>query len=219
MATWPVPGEFDRDYVAAWIGPILELACAHVRHVKSWIIAQYGMNRVEVENVMENYWLHQLLTNGCPFDAIGLIASTASASDDSDFMARRSNGTHQFGSFQYDRTVQKFDAIIRRWNTAQLPDGATFLATLPHSFRAFRDVEKNLNTRGYAFHDRYVLHLYDAAARLKAIFSFRSSIIDATIANPTSKVRRTLTSQEYDRVQSRHGSSNVVASPYGISCV
>jgi hypothetical protein len=65
--------------IAAWIGPIHEFALAHVRHINAWIIAQYGMTRVEVENVIDNDWLHQLLTNGCPYDAIGLIASTASA--------------------------------------------------------------------------------------------------------------------------------------------
>jgi hypothetical protein len=31
---------------------------AHVRHINAWIIAQYGMTRVEVENVMDNDWLH-----------------------------------------------------------------------------------------------------------------------------------------------------------------
>jgi hypothetical protein len=103
----PVPGEFYRDYIAGWIGPILEFARAHVRYVNSWIIAQYGMTRVEVENVMDNDWLNQLLTNGCPFDAIGLIASTASASDLTGFTARHSSVTHRNGSFQYDRTVQK----------------------------------------------------------------------------------------------------------------
>jgi hypothetical protein len=35
MATWPVPGEFYRNYIAAWIGPILEFARAHVRHITS----------------------------------------------------------------------------------------------------------------------------------------------------------------------------------------
>jgi hypothetical protein len=57
-----------------------------------------------------DWWLHQLPTNGGPFDAIGLIASIASASD----LACRSDETHRFGSFQHDRTEQKLDAIIRR---------------------------------------------------------------------------------------------------------
>jgi hypothetical protein len=38
-------------------GPILEFARAHVRHINSWIIAQYGMTRVEVENMMDKDWL------------------------------------------------------------------------------------------------------------------------------------------------------------------
>jgi hypothetical protein len=46
MATWPIPGEFYRDYIAVWIGPILKFALAHVRHINAWIIAQYGMTRV-----------------------------------------------------------------------------------------------------------------------------------------------------------------------------
>jgi hypothetical protein len=83
------------------------------------------MTRVEVENVMDNDWLHQLLTNGCPFDSIGLIASTVSASDVAGFTALRSDVTHRYGSFQYDRTVQKMNAIIRRRDSAQLPEDAT----------------------------------------------------------------------------------------------
>jgi hypothetical protein len=55
---------------------------------------------------------HQLLTNDCPFDAIGLKASTVSASDLAGFTARRGNKTHCFGSFQYDRTVQKLDVML-----------------------------------------------------------------------------------------------------------
>jgi hypothetical protein len=94
------------------------------------------MTRVKVENVMDNNWFHQLLTNGCPFDAIGLIASTASALDLAGFTARRSDEKHRFASFQYDRRVQKVDASICRWNLAQLPEVATFLATLLRSFHA-----------------------------------------------------------------------------------
>jgi hypothetical protein len=48
-ATWPVPGEFYWGYIAAWIGPIIEFARAHVRHINSWIVAQYGMTGVEVD--------------------------------------------------------------------------------------------------------------------------------------------------------------------------
>jgi hypothetical protein len=162
MATWPVPGECYRNYIAAWIGTILEFACAHVRHINAWIIAQYGMTRVEVENVMDNDWLHQFLTNGCPFDAIGLIVSIASASVLAGFTARRSDDTHRFGSVQYVRTVQKLDAIIHRWDSAQLPEDATILATLPRSFHAIRVLENNNSTRRYAFHERYCMHPYDA---------------------------------------------------------
>jgi hypothetical protein len=76
------------------------------------------------------------------------IVSTASASDLAGF-ACRSDKTHRFGSFQYDRTVQKLDAIIRRWDSAQLPEDATFLATLLRGFHAIRDVENNRNARRY----------------------------------------------------------------------
>jgi hypothetical protein len=82
-------------------------------------------------------------SNGCPFDAIGLIASTASTSDLEGFMARHSDETQRYGSFQYDRTVQKLDAIIRRWDLTQLSEDATFLATLPRCFHAIHDVENN----------------------------------------------------------------------------
>jgi hypothetical protein len=81
---------------------------AHVRHINAWIIAQYEMTRAEVENVMKNDWLHQFLTNGCLFDVIGHIASTGSASDLAGFTARRSDETHRYGSFQYNRTVQNW---------------------------------------------------------------------------------------------------------------
>jgi hypothetical protein len=63
------------------------------------------MTRVEVENVMKNDWLHQLLTNGRPFDAIGLIASTASASDLRVSPRVVGDEIHRYGSFQYKRTV------------------------------------------------------------------------------------------------------------------
>jgi hypothetical protein len=162
MATWPVAGEFYWDYKAAWIGPFLEFARAHVRHINSWIIAQYGMTRVEVANVINNDWLHQLLIICCSFDAISLIASTASESDLAGFTARRSDETHRFGSLKYDTTVQKLNTIIRRWDLVQLPEDATCLATLPRSFHAICDVENNRNTRRYAFHESYCMHPYDA---------------------------------------------------------
>jgi hypothetical protein len=41
--TWPVPGEFYRDYIAAWLGLILEFTFAQQHCVNAWIIAQYGL--------------------------------------------------------------------------------------------------------------------------------------------------------------------------------
>jgi hypothetical protein len=67
--TWPVPGEFYRDYIAAWLGPILEFPFAQQRCVNAWITAQYGLTWQEVEGVPELDWLRTLLSRGCPLDA------------------------------------------------------------------------------------------------------------------------------------------------------
>jgi hypothetical protein len=76
------------------------------------------------------------------------------------FTARR----RRFDSFQYDRTVQKLDAIIHRWDSEQLPEDATFLPTLSRSFHAVCDVESNRNTRRYVFHERYCMLAYDTGS-------------------------------------------------------
>jgi hypothetical protein len=63
-----VPDEFYRDYISAWLGPILEFKISQQRCVNSWILAQYGITRQEVEGVPELDWLHMLLARGCPLD-------------------------------------------------------------------------------------------------------------------------------------------------------
>jgi hypothetical protein len=57
-------GEFYRDYIAAWLGPILEFTFAQQRCVNSWILAQYGITRQEVEGVPDLDWLRTLLSRG-----------------------------------------------------------------------------------------------------------------------------------------------------------
>jgi hypothetical protein len=71
--TWPVSGEFYRDYIAAWLGPILEFTFAQQRCVNAWIIAQYGLTRQEVEGVPELDWLRTLLSPGCPLDVFAYL--------------------------------------------------------------------------------------------------------------------------------------------------
>jgi hypothetical protein len=66
--TWPVPGKFYRDYIAACLGPILEFTFAQQRCVNSWILAQYGFTSQEVEGVPDLDWLRTLLSRGCPLD-------------------------------------------------------------------------------------------------------------------------------------------------------
>jgi hypothetical protein len=51
--TWPVLDEFYHDYIAVWLGPILEFTFLQQHHVNSWILAQYGLTRQEVEGVPE----------------------------------------------------------------------------------------------------------------------------------------------------------------------
>jgi hypothetical protein len=100
--------------------------------------------------------------------------------------------------------VPKLDAIIRRWNSAQLPEDATFLAMLPRSFHAIRDVENNRSTRLCAFHERYCLIMH--------------SIIVTRTAYPTKEVRRILIYLGYDRVQS-HRARPLQMSPRPLMCL
>jgi hypothetical protein len=64
--TSPIPGEFYRDYIAAWLGPILEFTFAQQRCANACITAQYGLTRQKVEGVPELDWLRTLLARGCP---------------------------------------------------------------------------------------------------------------------------------------------------------
>jgi hypothetical protein len=54
---------------AALLGPILEFTFSQQRCVNSWILAQYGISRQEVECVPELDWLQMLLARDCPLDA------------------------------------------------------------------------------------------------------------------------------------------------------
>jgi hypothetical protein len=64
FGTWPIPCEFYLDYVAAWLGSILEFTFSKQRFVNSFIIAQYGLTQQEVKNVPELDWLRTLLARG-----------------------------------------------------------------------------------------------------------------------------------------------------------
>jgi hypothetical protein len=54
-------GEFCRDYIASWLGPILEFTFLQQYCVHSWILVHYGIMRQEDEGVPELDWLQMFL--------------------------------------------------------------------------------------------------------------------------------------------------------------
>jgi hypothetical protein len=52
--TWPVPGEFYRDYIAAWLGPVREFTFAQQRCVNTWNRAVRPHTAGSCERLVEN---------------------------------------------------------------------------------------------------------------------------------------------------------------------
>jgi hypothetical protein len=124
--TWPVPGEFYRDYITAWLGPILEFTFAQQRCVNAWIIAQYGLKRQEFEGVPELDWLRTLLSRGCPLDAFAYLVEHEDFEKLLQFVQRRlaNDDEFKFGTFQFDATAAWVDKLLRKWDVSQLPNDA-----------------------------------------------------------------------------------------------
>jgi hypothetical protein len=114
--TWPVPSEFYRDYIAAWLGPILEFTFAQQRCVNAWIIAQYGLTRQEVEGVPELDWLRTLLSRGCPLDVFAHIVEHESIDGLLQLVQRRPANDDEFtvGTFPFDFAASWVDFLWLR---------------------------------------------------------------------------------------------------------
>jgi hypothetical protein len=155
--TWPIPGEFYRDYIAAWLGPILKFTFAQQRYVNAWIIAQYGLTRQEVEGVPELDWLRMLLARGCPLGAFAYLVEDEDSEKLLKFVDRRAanDDESKLGTFQFDATAAWIDKLLRKWDSAQLPNDAQFIATFPKSFHFSRSDDYASQTRLYAFADSY----------------------------------------------------------------
>jgi hypothetical protein len=100
-----------------------------------------------------------LLARGCPLDK---NASTfAYEYDDPEkllkFVERRDANNDEFrlGTFQFDATAAWVDKLLRKWDLAQLPNNAQFIATFPKSFHILRSDDFESQTRRYAFQNSY----------------------------------------------------------------
>jgi hypothetical protein len=112
FGTWPVPGEFYRDYIAAWLGPLLEFTLSHQRCVNAWIIAQYGLTRQEVEGVPELDWLQTLLSRGCPLDVFAYIVEHESI-DKLLHLVKRRPASGRIGQMERKRSWQGVERTPR----------------------------------------------------------------------------------------------------------
>jgi hypothetical protein len=162
--TWPVPGEFYRDYIAAWLGPVFEFTFAHQWCVNAWILAQYGLTRQEVEGVPELDWLRTLLSRGCPLDVFAYLVEHESTEEFLQLVQRHSAINFDTLILPSSRSVlfhlilplgSWLDQLVQKWDVARLPDDARFIATLPNSFHFLRSDDYASQTRRYAFTHSY----------------------------------------------------------------
>jgi hypothetical protein len=73
----------------------------------SWILAQYGITRQEVEVVPELDWLQTLLARGYPLDAFAYLFEYEDPEKLLKFVERRDANDDEFrlGTFQFDATA------------------------------------------------------------------------------------------------------------------
>jgi hypothetical protein len=166
-----VPGEFYRDYIAAWLGPILEFTFAQQHCVNAWITAKYGLTRQEVEGVPELDWLRTLLSRGCPLDVFAYLVEHESPDLLLQLAQRRPANDDEFkvGSFPFDMAASYVDQMLQKWDVARLPDNARFIATFPNSFHFLRSDVYASQTRRYAF-----THSYRVTDERAYVFTERS---------------------------------------------
>jgi hypothetical protein len=109
--------------------------------VNTWILAQYGLTRQEVEGVPDELdWLQMLLARGCAFDAFAYLVGYEESEKFLKFVERRETNDDEFklGAFQFDATAAWVDKSLRKLDLAQLPNDARFIATFLKSFHVLR---------------------------------------------------------------------------------
>jgi hypothetical protein len=155
--TWPIPGEFYRDYIAAWLGPLLEFTFAHQRCVNAWIIAQYGLTHQEVEGVPELDWLRTLMSRGCPLDVFAYLVEHENPDTLLQLVKRRPASEDELsaGTFSFEFAASHINQMLSRWEMLRWPNGAEIFATLPNSFHFIRSDDYASQTRRYAFPGSY----------------------------------------------------------------
>jgi hypothetical protein len=97
------------------LGPIPEFTFSQQRCVNSWIIAQYGLTRQEVEGVPELDWLRTLLARGCPLDAFAYLVEYEDSEKPLKFVERREANDDKFrlGTVQFEAEMG-FGSIAER---------------------------------------------------------------------------------------------------------
>jgi hypothetical protein len=107
---------FYRDYIAAWLYPILEFTFSQQCCVNSWILAQYGITRQEVEGVPELDWLQMLLASGCQLDAFAYLVEYEDPEKLLKFVERCDSNEDDFrlGTFQFDATLYVGRQIVTK---------------------------------------------------------------------------------------------------------
>jgi hypothetical protein len=124
--TWPVKGEFYRDYIAAWLGPILEFTFAHQRCINAWIVAQ-------VEGVPELDWLRTLLSRGCLLDVFAYLVEHESPDTLLQLVKRRPAN-------ELLHLILPLRTSIKSWRDGRGPGG-----------RTMRDFSRRSPTRSISF--------------------------------------------------------------------
>jgi hypothetical protein len=98
-----------------------------------------------------------LLPRGCPLDAFAYLVEYEDPEKLLKFVERREGNDDAFrlGTFQIDATNAWVDKLLRKWDLAQLPNDAQFIATFPKSFHALHSDDLALQTRRYGFQNLY----------------------------------------------------------------
>jgi hypothetical protein len=113
--------------------------------------------RQEVEGIPELDLLQMLLVRGCPFDAFAYLVEYEDSEKLLKFVERCEANDDEFklGTAQFDAIDAWVDKLVRKWDLAQLPNDARFIAMFPKSFHVLRSDDLASQTWRYAFQNTY----------------------------------------------------------------
>jgi hypothetical protein len=107
--------------------------------------------------VPELGWLRTLLAHGCPLDPFAYLVEYEDSEKLLKFVERSDANDDEFRleTFQFDATAAWIDKLLQKWDLAQLPNDAQFIATFSKSFHVLRSDDYASQTRRYTFQNSY----------------------------------------------------------------